>query len=259
MHRLTLKLLKSPPLSSIFKTPWIGMFSSFQAALAAIPPDARIGYDQDETKQVFLHYPTTRMRSADYPILLHILNLAKQGGKVLDLGGNIGMAYYTALKYYALPEGFTWTVCDLPKVIDTGRQVAKREGDLSAGLRFVSTDDLETISGTDGQFDIFFSSGTLQYIETPVAEILRQLPQLPETLLINRIPTWSSPPLFSMQDIGFCICPYQIFNHQSFVKSVEDLGYRLADDWECPESTFSVRFHPKVRLNAYHGFYFTRA
>ncbi|WP_263360175.1 methyltransferase, TIGR04325 family [Acidicapsa ligni] len=234
------------------------MYSSFAAALAAIPTECRIGYDQEETKNVFLHYPTARVRPADYPILLHIRNLAKPGGRVLDLGGNIGMAYYTTLKYFPLPESFSWIVCDLPKVIEAGKEVAQREGNPSAGLKFIATPDLPGLSGADGKFDIFFSSGTLQYIETPVAETLRQLPELPETVLINRIPTWEKAPLFTVQDIGFCICPYQIFNHQAFVKSIEDLGYRLVDDWNCPESTFSVKFHPKVRLNSYHGFYFTR-
>ena len=77
MNRFTQKLLKTPPLSRVFKTPWIGIYPNFAAALAAIPEDNRIGYNQEETKAVFSQVPTTRVRSADYPILLHLRNLLK--------------------------------------------------------------------------------------------------------------------------------------------------------------------------------------
>ena len=252
MNKFTQKLLKSPPLSRVFKTPWIGIYPNFAAALAAIPEDNRVGYNQEETKAVFSQVPTTRVRSADYPILLHLRNLLKPGMRVVDLGGNIGMAYYTALKYYPLPDPLTWTISDVPAVTDTGLKVAEREGEKSKALRFVNR--LEDA----GAADIFFSSGTLQFIEEPLPVLLKKLPELPKVVLINRIPTWHRKAIATIHDIGFCVCPYQIFNHKDWLQSMLDAGYELTDDWACPESTFSVRFRPDLRLHAYHGFYFTR-
>jgi len=252
MNRFTQKLLKTPPLSLIFKTPWIGIYPSWSAALAAIPPENRIGYNQEETKAVFSQVPTTRVRPADYPILLHLRNLAQPGMRLIDLGGNIGMAYYTALKYFPLPQPFDWVICDVPAVTDTGKQVALREGDTSKALHFVNR--LEDAGGCD----IFFSSGTLQFLEEPLPALLKKLPALPKSLLINRVPMWDRPAIATIHDIGFCICPYCIFNRKEWVASVELLGYRMVDDWPCPESSFSVRFRPDLRLNAYHGFYFSR-
>ena len=252
MNRFTQKLLKSPPLSLVFKTPWIGIYPTWAAAHAAIPPDNRVGYDQEETKAVFSQVPTTRVRSADYPILLHLRNLTQPGMRLVDLGGNIGMAYYTALKYYPLPEPFEWVICDVPAVTDTGKGVAVREGEKSKALSFVNR--LEDA----GKCQILFSSGTLQFLEEPLPVLLKKLPELPQSLLINRIPVWDRPGIATIHDIGFCICPYLIFNRKEWVQSVEQLGYRLVDDWPCPESTFSVRFRPDLRLNSYHGFYFSR-
>jgi putative methyltransferase (TIGR04325 family) len=252
MNKFTQKLLKSPPLSLVFKTPWIGIYPTWSAAHAAIPPDNRVGYDQEETKAVFSRVPTVRVRSADYPILLHLRNLLKPGMRVVDLGGNIGMAYYTALKYYSLPDPLEWVICDVPAVTETGQGVAQREGEKSKALRFVNRIE------DAGKADIFFSSGTLQFLEDPLPVVLKKLPELPRVVLINRIPTWDRKAIATIHDIGFCVAPYLIFNQNEWVESVEKLGYRLVDDWPCPESTFSIRFRPDLRLKSYHGFYFER-
>lgn len=252
MTKLQLKLINHPLLKLIFKTPWIGMYPSFSAAMAAIPPQSDIGYNQKKTQEVFSSYPVDRMRPADYPILLHLRLLMKPGGRLVDLGGNIGMACYTAQKYYDLPSDFEWVLCDVPKVIETAKEVAAREGVKSRFLRY--TTDLRGA----GPCDIFFSSGALQYIEQQLPELLAQLPKLPQHVLINRIPVWDRKAIATLNDLDFCISAYHVFNRGAFISSMEAIGYRLADMWPCPESTFSIRFRPHVRLNAYQGFYFTR-
>ncbi|HEV2275802.1 MAG TPA: methyltransferase, TIGR04325 family, partial [Acidobacteriaceae bacterium] len=192
-------------------------------------------------------------RPADYPILLHLRELLRPGGRLVDFGGNIGMAYYTARKYYRIPSPLEWVVCDVPKVIEAAKTVAAREADAESPLKF--TTDLRDA----GRCDIFFSSGTLQFIERPLPALLQELPQLPSSVLINRIPVWDRQALATIHDIGFCFAPYQVFNRQRFLESMQAIGYRLVDTWSCPESTFSIRFRPYLRLNAYQGFYFSRA
>jgi len=259
MNRLTLKLVKSPLGSLIFgatrfghSSKWIGIFSTWAEAMAVIPTASPVGYDQEEATRVYLTYPTALVRPGDYPVLLHLRNILTAGARVLDVGGSIGMTYYMAQKFYTLPESLDWVVFDVPAVLEAGRQVALREGGKSKGLRFVDS------LGEAGPCDVFCSTGALQLIEEPLTRMLEQLPQLPGHILLNRIPVWEGKAIVTLNDQGFSICPYKIFNRGDFVHSLEQLGYKLVDDWECPESKFSIRFQPRTRLDSYRGFYFRR-
>lgn len=252
MNRLEFWLLKESPLAKRSNTRWFGIFPSFSAALNAIPASYKAGWDQDEAQEHYEDFPLTIVRPADYAVLMHLKLLAKPGARLVDLGGNIGMAYYTTLKYYQLPPQFQWTVCDVPKVVAAGRTVAQREGQSPDSLRFVT--DLSDA----GPCDIFLSSGTLQCLDTTLPELLKKLPNLPQSLVINRIPVWDQERLVTLNDLRFAISPYTIHKRSEFISSVEAMGYKLRDDWQCPESTFSIRFRPKIRINAFQGFYFER-
>lgn len=252
MNHLKYRMANHPFTRLVFKTPWIGIFPTYSAAAAAIPPETNIGYNQQRTHEVFRSYPVDRVRPADYPVMLHLRGLLQPGSRVLDLGGNIGMACYTALKYFPLPTPLEWKICDVPIVIETAKEVATREKRLSAVLRYATS--LEEA----GDCDLFFSSGTLQFLEEPLPVLLRKLPHLPPHVLINRIPVWDRPPFATIHDNGFCVSAYRVFNRARLTSAMEEIGYRLVDDWECPESSLSIRFRPYLRINAYHGFYFSR-
>jgi putative methyltransferase (TIGR04325 family) len=153
----------------------------------------------------------------------------------------------------SLPENFEWIVFDVPAVLEAGRAVALREGEKSKALRFVSD------VADAGRCDVFFSSGALQLIEDTLPELMQKLPSLPDHVLINRIPAWDGEPIVTLNDMGFSLAPYNLFNRKKWVAAVEELGYKLVDEWNCPESNFfSIRFQPRTRLNAYRGFYFVR-
>jgi putative methyltransferase (TIGR04325 family) len=260
MNQLTLKLVRKFPWSLLSGNPtfghvntWIGIFPSWAAAMAAIPKGNPVGYDQSAATEIFSSYPTTLVRQSDYAVLLHLRNIARGGMRVVDVGGSIGSACYIALKYFPLPDDFEWVVFDVPAVLEAGRAVANREGEKSKPLRFVA--DLKET----GKCDVFFSSGALQLIEDTLPDLLRKLPSLPEHVLINRIPVWEGEAVVTLNDMGFSLAPYNVFNRKQWVAAVEELGYRLVDDWACPESNFfSIRFRPRTRLRAYRGFYFVR-
>jgi putative methyltransferase (TIGR04325 family) len=184
--------------------------------------------------------------------MLHLRNVLNEGSRVVDVGGSIGMAFYMALKYFEFPANVEWVVYDVPAVLEAGRKVALREADKSAPLRFVPK--LEDA----GECNIFLSAGSLQLIEESLPELLQKLPRLPEHILINRVPVWDKKAYVSLNDMGFSLAPYNIFNRSQWVVAVERLGYSLIDEWKCPESKFKVRFRPSTRLDAYRGFYFRR-
>lgn len=260
MNQLALKLVRKFPWSLFSRNPsfghvntWVGVFPSWSAAMAAIPSDNPVGYDHGAATEVYTSYPTALVRQSDYAVLLHLRNLVQAGMRVVDVGGSIGSACYIAQKYFTLPENFEWVVFDVPAVLDAGRAVALREGEKSTVLRFVP--DLTEA----GECDVFLSTGALQLIENPLPELLQKLPSQPSHILINRIPVWDGDPIVTLNDMGFSLAPYYLFNRNQWVSAVEKLGYRLVDEWACPESNFFViRFHPRTRLNAYRGFYFVR-
>jgi putative methyltransferase (TIGR04325 family) len=260
MNQLTLKLIRRFPWSLLSKNPafghvntWIGVFPSWTAATAAIPKGSPAGFDQSAATEIFSSYPITLVRQSDYAVLLHLRNAVKAGMRVVDVGGSIGSACYIAQKYFPLPENFEWIVFDVPAVLEAGRAVARREGGKSHALRFVP--DLNEA----GSCDIFLSTGALQLIQDTLPELLRKLPQLPERVLINRIPVWDGEAIVTLNDTGFSLSPYHLFNRTQWVAEVEQLGYKLVDEWACPESNFfCIRFRPRTRLNAYRGFYFVR-
>jgi putative methyltransferase (TIGR04325 family) len=260
MNRLTLKLVRNFPWSLLSKNPsfghvntWIGVFPTWAAAMAAIPAGNPVGYNQNAATDIFTNYPTALVRQSDYAYLLHLRNFARAGMRVVDVGGSIGSACYIAQKFFPLPENFEWAVFDVPAVLEAGRAVALREGEKSKGLHFISS------LKEAGPCDVFFSSGALQLIEDTLPEMLQQLPRLPDHVLINRIPAWDREAVVTLNDMGFSLAPYNVFNRNQWVAAVEQLGYKLVDEWACPESNFfSIRFRRGLRLNAYRGFYFVR-
>jgi putative methyltransferase (TIGR04325 family) len=254
MTNLGLRALNHPILKAVFKTPWVGIYNSYDEAARAIPPVALAGYNNLNVTEGFKSWPVDRVRPADYAFMMHLRGLLRPQCRLVDLGGAIGMSCYTAQKYFPLPDDFEWIVCDVPAMLSAAKEVAVREGAKSVYLRFI--DDLNLA----GRCDIFASSGALHFINSPLPTLLAKLDELPKSVLINRIPVWDKKAyvtLAILHNIDNCLTPYQIFNQEEFVGGMEAVGYKLIDSWICPESTFSVRFHPSTRLNAFRGFYFS--
>ncbi|WP_171473332.1 methyltransferase, TIGR04325 family [Frigoriglobus tundricola] len=223
-----------------------GAYGSFAAARAAIRPGRAVGYDNVESSNLYFDSHDS-VKPTDYAVFYWLGPLLARHPAVFDFGGHVGRLYYPFQKYLAFPPGFQWLVCDLPAVVETGREVARQRQ--ARHLAFTTN-----FRDADG-LDIFFSSGTLQYVETDLAALLAALEKRPRHVLINRVPMSDRPTWFTVQYQGHAYCPYRIENRADFVTGLQRLGYDLVDSWRCYESSCRVLFRPGRRLRYYTGMY----
>jgi putative methyltransferase (TIGR04325 family) len=230
---------------------WIkfqGVYGSFEEAQGNAPKGIRSGYDHEDIATV---YQGQTFLPSDYPAIFWLRSvLQREGVRVFDFGGSVGISFYLWQKYFEYPPNIEWLVCDLPAVVHAGRKLAIQKE--QNRLHFTSG-----FEDADG-FDFILTSGCLQYVETPISDLLRKLNRLPPHLLINRVPLHDSRHCVTLQNIRWMVSPYQIFCRERFISSLEVLGYKLIDSWLDPDHTCWIPFYPEYSVEAYSGLYFRR-
>ena len=227
-----------------------GVFAGYAEAERSAPSTKPIGYDHPEPAAMY-EERTRLVYPSDYPVLFWLQRLLATGAcdSLFDLGGHIGVGYYAYQRYLSYPESLSWRVCDVPAVVERGREWAKthdRRGQISF------TDQLGEATGKD----LFFASGSLQYLPHTLAEILAGLSSRPRHLLINLLPLHPRESYFTLQNIGTAFCPYRIGAESGFIRDITRLGYQLVDRWQNLEKACFIPFHAEHSLDRYHGFYF---
>ena len=217
----------------------------FAEATAASPTGPLVGYNHSEVARVN-ECKIGDLHQADYPVLFWFKPLAAETERVFDLGGNIGLAYYAYRRYLAFRASMTWTVSEVSATADAGREIAADRNETQ--LRF--TADPADASGCD----VYFSAGTLQYIEESFADMIARLPEAPRHILIQRVPLWRGERFVTLQNNGAWTVPYKVENEDAFIQSLEAIGYRLIDHWRISR-TLDVINSPKHLVENYQGMY----
>ena len=224
-----------------------GVFDSFDAAQASIPPSSVSGYDNTESADLYRER-TRRIFINDYPMIYWLGRwLADGAQRVFDIGGHIGIAYYAYQKYVTYPSSLSWTVMDVPAVNEAGEKWAL-EHDGARSLHFAG--EVAAASGSD----VLFAAGSLQYLSYSLADALEAMPRRPRFLLLNSVPIHMRESYFTVQNIGVACCPYRITAEREFLGGLSALGYDLLDRWENPLRSCIIPFHPDKSLDRYFGF-----
>lgn len=228
-----------------------GVYRTFAEAQASAPSSRPLGYDHEGPAQMYRER-LERVYTNDYPMLLWLGRILAEEGiqRVFDFGGHVGVARYSFSRYLAFPAELHWTVCDVPAVAQAGTALARERG--PKGLTF--TTQLADAEGAD----VFFASGSLQYVETPLAAMLQGLAHPPRHLLINLLPLHPSQECVTLQSIGTAFCPYAVFHREAFVRQLTLLGYTLVDAWDNPDKSCDIPFHPEASVQGYTGLYLRR-
>lgn len=226
-----------------------GVYSTFPEAIAAAPKTKGIGYDNPESAQMYSgNYRI--INPSDYPVLFWLKNILPRTKLLFDLGGNVGISFYSYKKYLEYPPHLTWLVYDVPEVVKEGQVIASKES--SVGLSFTTQ-----MSELDGA-EVLLANGSLQYFEQPLAVYLSKFQTKPLHLIINKTPIRDGAQFVTLQTLGTAFCPYYIFNREDFISSILELGYMLVDSWHNAELSCSIPLHPEHRVPSYSGLYFRK-
>ncbi len=255
-----LRVLSRPIRRNLFRRPYredndyYGVYDSYAAAQTAASHLSTRAlpatYDTDAAGRLYRDH-LKRIRVSDYPLVYWLGRLLADGHRrIFDLGGHIGISYYGFRHYLDYPTNLEWKVHDLNAVMAAGRKWAA-EHDPSRQLAFVDAPE-----DADGQ-DILISTGALQYLDYSLPELLQRLPRKPRHILLNLTPMHPTHGFFTLQNMGFAICPYRIMAIPEFTAAMEALGYRMLDHWQSFERHLSIPFEPGCTVDSYHGFHFS--
>jgi putative methyltransferase (TIGR04325 family) len=223
-----------------------GLFESAVEAARKAPMTRPLGYDHDAAASMYRDR-LSRVYASDYPMIVWLKNAFAEGARrVYDLGGHIGIAYYAYQRIIEFPHDVSWTVHDVPAVLESGRKEAL-ERDPRRRLSF--SEHTDAASGTD----VFFTAGCLQYLEDTLAQRLAALRDKPRWLFVNLLPLHERRAYWTVQSIGTAFCPYRIQHAKTFFAELAALGYELLDTWENPEKSCWIAFEPEHSLDRYHG------
>jgi putative methyltransferase (TIGR04325 family) len=225
-----------------------GVFETFEQGWAAARRTGLPGHD--DPNLVTLHMELAKsLRPSDYAALFWLRSAAGGGLSVFDFGGNAGNLFYSYSKYLQGVGPLSWSVFDIPPVLERGRRMAEERN--AAGLRFVSTVK-EFAAG-----QVLLVSGSLHYWERSIGDFVRQFPAIPRHIIINRTPiSENSGPFVIVQRTATCAHPCIVRNAKDLISDFAALGYLLADRWAAPELRIHLPFFPSHSLPHYSGFYF---
>ena len=226
-----------------------GVYATFEEAAKMAPKTKPIGYDNPESAMMFVENYRI-VNPCDYPVLFWLKEALLEATSLFDLGGNVGITFYSYQKYLKYPSDLTWIVYDVPKVTEQGQQIATREQ--AVGLTF--TTNLDRADGAN----ILLAAGALQFVEQPLSDLLRGLRNKPAHLLINKTPMREGEQFVTLQALGTAFCPYHIFDRTALINSICESGYDLIDSWSNVELSCHIPLYPEHSVPAYTGLYFRR-
>jgi putative methyltransferase (TIGR04325 family) len=223
------------------------VFNSLPEAVAAARSYAEGGHEDPENAK--LHMSLAEVpRPSDYAALFHMRGLIYESAKIFDVGGSIGNLFYLYDRYLNLPLDCIWLVFELPKWVELGRNVATSRG--KNHLRF--TTKWEDAAGAE----LLIASGSLHYFDTPLSQMVSELPEKPSHILINRTPLIDGPKKATVQDGGTYRVGCVLYNRAEFIRGFEAIGYEVVDSWKAWELSLKLVGEPESSALPYSGFFF---
>lgn len=226
-----------------------GVYSSYEEALAHIPPARRAGWDNAEAASIWLDRPDP-VGPSTYPLFFWLTQIVRQDATLLDYGGSIGLTYYGFRRLASLPAGLRWVVVEVPRMAEQGKAMAARHS--ACGLEFIT--DIAAAPSAD----ILISAGALQYMQRSVPGLFEMIPSRPRHVILNKLPLTSSGSYWTLQNFGPAVSPYRIFNRDTFMGYFADAGYAVRDEWPVTDLSCDIPFYRRHNVPQFTGMYLER-
>ncbi len=227
-----------------FVNSFYGVYGSHAEASAARFGDRTSDWDSDDVEAHEMDMPSV------YPSLYWIARVLQPGGTLVDFGGATGALCRAYLRREPLPDGARWVVVDLPAVV--ARSERLNAHDKPAQLSFVT--DYDALPAVD----VFFSAGSIQYLDRTPAQLAALIGTRPRHIVFNKFALTSGPGFWTLQHLGRAMAPNQIFNESEFLRAFNDAGYGLCDRWAVAELNVQIPFEPARQVKTLSGLCFER-
>ena len=224
-----------------------GVYPDFATAIASAPTDRPTGYDHEAAGQMYSDRP---IFPEDYAVLFWLIPLLQGGLRVLDVGGHAGGMLDAFRILPSWPEDVSWTICDVEAAVQHGR-------DLNAARPAPKPNFINQLEDADAA-DILLASGSLQYFDSTMPQLLDELRALPSHIIINQLPLHETEEFVTLQNIGTAYCAYWIRNRGRFLQGLMQQGYELIDIWENPGKNCIIPTYPRQTRPVYFGAYLRR-
>jgi putative methyltransferase (TIGR04325 family) len=229
-----------------------GVYLTFEEAWRAAGRSKYAGHDHPEDIAIHLGF-SRGLRASDYAVLYWLAQSRSPHLRLFDFGGSVGNLFYSYSPYLnGLFPTITWTVLDLPVIVEAGRSIAQERG--ISNLNF--TDSIQDSS----DHNVLLVSGALHYWEKSINEFIEQFPFRPEHIIVNRTPVHATQSAFiTLQSTKSYACPCFVRNADHLITSFAGMGYSLVDRWPALELSLPLPLFPDRTVDHYSGFYFRLA
>ena len=208
-----------------------GRFKTSLEARNSLPVSRRATYDNEALVSIGVESYST-IHLFDWPVLgfLQKLMSHNQLRVVTDFGGHIGVKFYAFQGMLDFPKDFRWQVVEVPAMVREGRRrVPPGVNSLAFFERLEET----------APCDVLLCSGSLQYVDSTIEEIIDRLPQRPSMVFVNKVPVSKERGFFTVETFVKSL-PCHIFGPNELEKARRNLGYKLAANWPIPHRDFVV-------------------
>ncbi|HEY5961328.1 MAG TPA: methyltransferase, TIGR04325 family [Polyangiaceae bacterium] len=237
------KLMQRTPANGCY-----GVFNDFEAAEASARRHLPVGYDAADTGSWYRDM-MERVQHDEYPMLYWFEKTLPTSRTVVEIGGHVGVAFYSFATRVKFPADLKWTIVDVPTVTRAGEDLALQRGETR--LQFCNE-----FSAMLAPMDLLMASGSLQYVPGPLLPSrLLAMQQRPTHIIIHKTPVIAQPKGYvTLQNISAAWCPYRIFGFGELIEPLLDLGYELVDSW-AKERVINIPRRPDLRVTHYSGYY----